>query len=177
MLHRLFTVFAMLTLALSIVFTLLWLRSYRNSQTLSVPMGDYWQIGLWSSGGGIRFQIISSTQPLPVEPWFKSYYVRNEPTYPRSGWRRQFLGFSAYSEVGVTGPSLRYAMTTPHPVPTVLTQIPFTLWMFNRRRKIRQSMKGRCAVCGYDLRATPYCCPECGTPVRHSDNNGNATPM
>ena len=37
------------------------------------------------------------------------------------------------------------------------------VWRKNRRLQ-RYAAEGRCLACGYDLRASPQRCPECGTP-------------
>ena len=55
-----------------------------------------------------------------------------------------------------------WSITIPHWYVLSPTAILPTLWLVRTVRRARRTCKGACPSCGYDLRATPDRCPECG---------------
>ena len=61
------------------------------------------------------------------------------------------------------------ARAVPHWVLAVVLGVPVAWWVwtgFERRRARRRAAAGLCRGCGYDLRASPDRCPECGLVAR-----------
>ena len=50
----------------------------------------------------------------------------------------------------------------PYWLLAVVTGVLPAAWLRRRRRERRTRLLGLCPRCGYDLRATPGRCPECG---------------
>ena len=85
--------------------------------------------------------------------------------YDPYAYREQLLGFGKTeldSPFAVPGMGANvYAI--PYGALALVTSIPLVVSYARRLRRRRRLARGGCVACGYDLRATPGRCPECGT--------------
>jgi hypothetical protein len=58
-----------------------------------------------------------------------------------------------------------FTVLMPAPIWLALTLIPVSLYGAHLVRRRCQKANGLCIHCGYDIRATPMRCPECGHTV------------
>ena len=124
--------------------------------------------------------IVTLTKPYQAKVTSSNGFDRNTTNWGH-GWTeiKQFGWSSTHGGGGI------YAGSKPYEFTLTKRQLLLPLWLFvvlgvlptlllipiwlTRRRRIRA---GRCAVCGYDLRASRDKCPECGTPVTSSPRSG-----
>jgi hypothetical protein len=171
----LFNGIAALSLSLCAATLFLWCRG------LHVNDGCYWvataqsfQLSVDSGNGKIAFSFIhvaAGTEHLGSAPGF--HYERSRPMNLYAlGWPIDFN----WQGLGFLVRSFRSLLTSPTGNPWVVRwsfvafpcwfvlmvlAIPPVAWLIRYRRVVQGS--GFCRTCGYDLRATPDRCPECGT--------------
>ncbi len=181
-----FDLLAVLSLVLCVLMVAFWIRSYFIfdgwdwSDGVRVPTAGYqvaWRKVLISEHGSVSF--IMEREFGAFRPFFqklaanevafvRNLYISPIPRLISPGW---FLGFGYQTQIGhpVIADDLRpppvellRAWTIPGWALVAATGALPAYWLTIVRRR-RAAQTGRCTHCGYDLRATPDRCPECGT--------------
>lgn len=188
--HRLFTCLSALSLLIFLAAVGLWIRSH--SQGDLVTYGARWddrgtnQIkGLtgWSGGGGfyVAYLHVAATplkgQVGPFWPWRLRWETKPNPLYTKPGnpmfdrfgfcWKgrwRQPANDRNFNRI-----LSEFYLAAPHWSVALLSAILPALWLVGLKRRLR-SVQGLCPICGYDLRASPDRCPECGNAVAMPPN-------
>ncbi len=165
---RLLNLAAGVSLLLAIAIVALWVRSYWWSVyairvTTAVEeaheVSRAWQ--LTASRGGIRVALLEMSSSAPAQANFSS----------SRGWK-WFQG-PPQMELGSLPRFMHEATTMPQPGHAYFLVCPFwlmiiglailpTIAIVRHRRRRRRETNNLCPTCGYDLRATPDRCPECG---------------
>jgi hypothetical protein len=186
MLRNFANVAAVLSLLLCVAVLVLWVRSYWKAEWWSrypydVQTHEYGQ-GIIGSDGGKAVAIAwnykiddSSVGQMEARAakgdfsgrWKKTTFGVLWPT-PQHWWER-LVYVKTYKDVrrGAPGVGNGVMVVVPHWVLVLLFSIWPAVWSAGWWRKRRRLIEGRCENCGYDLRASPGRCPECG---RESQN-------
>ena len=174
--RRLFAILSALSLLLFIAIGVSHIRSYNHYDLLDVRRFGC-EFGV-RHGDGILCILFARDEPLPhggipAPRW--DLHLGQMPTgrsmhdlaTPRPN--RRGFGFHVARTRGrpvgnwTHGNRLLLLVYTPYWLPQTASAILPTLWLVLRLRARRRRRTGLCPTCGYDLRATPDRCPECGT--------------
>ena len=190
--RRLVNLAAALSLVLCVAMVGLWVRSYwrRDQASLTVlrwvtvvradgtskRFATYHSVIAVSGRGGVMLQYRwgpdddwSMTGQRPQPQRLTVYaFSSDRPIYPRADdflpdrvsrqGQKYGFGFSYVFFASLH----RVQVVFPHLVLGVLSLILPAMTTRRRVREWRLRRAGRCPACGYDLRATPERCPECG---------------
>jgi hypothetical protein len=147
LLRPMLTALAVLSLLLCAATLALWLRTELAAQvdffdSIS-PATSY---GLSTERGAIIFWLQLN------RPWLRD-------GDPADAWKTG----AGFRYVRITSSGMRrYNLVLPLWLLALATAAPPALWWLGRAKARRRFRRGLCPKCGYDLRATPDRCPECG---------------
>jgi len=160
-----------ISLILCVTSIMLWGRSYYRGETLHW-FGDGRELNLASRRGQVDCYKVWASN-LRTTPTKFTYFV--DPA--DRGFEGRVIVLKRSSEMQSFGPYLGFAFFREYPsyaelfveiiAPwwflTLVTVVMPCIWVRRWRKLLRAVQPGCCASCGYDLRATPKRCPECGT--------------
>lgn len=184
--QRLFNFFTLLSLLLFVIFSGLWLRSMTRFEQLS-----FWY-ARWPQGNEARTMHLSvawystTLRVNVIHEHFPQVYFLGWPAGRMDGFRDSrpaglrwvFMGEPETWALNGYPPgfAFRYGLygQRPNPpgeqwvlqvrawLPPLLSALLPGVWVYRRYKSRKDKRAGLCPVCGYDLRATPTRCPECG---------------
>jgi len=162
-----------ISLLLCIAIIALWVRSYRRIDVLDFyklsPRYDY---RFTSNVGIIEFDRSNfaeddngfSSYPISLGPDTAEKFIHDSTEVL---WSFKIGPFVGGRTLNGSAHAEDILLDLPDWAFVILLMIPPALWQFHRRK--RTPAPGHCTLCGYDLRATPTRCPECGTtPQNHN---------
>ena len=168
--RHLFTLCAAASLLLGAAACALWVRSHWRADVVHVR-GDVWWAYLQAGGGRMRAGAwrVADHDPGPDRPGQRVMYGAHPyaevapvlASYESSAARRAHVAGFQYLDLRNQFPSYREAAIPLWSVVLVLS-LQAAAALRHARRRRRRALLGLCRRCGYDLRATPGRCPECG---------------
>jgi hypothetical protein len=185
--RRLLNLLTALSLLLCVTTCVLWVRSYFVFDALGGCVGETPTsatcVQALSNRGAIslrRFDLTLTGAAAPPPGYRlrdglqfdvgqKQRWTRGDPFRWGQDRFRYLLGFGRHDGTYFRRPLQNVTMverdrgiTLPHWLPMLIAAGAPALWCGRSRRRRARRRAGLCKACGYDLRATPGRCPECG---------------
>ena len=179
MVRRLLNLLTALSLLLCVTVSVMWVRSYfrydglyltkvvgpdeRPERRFFHARSSLGSVSLCSTYQNcVRDFMNPYDRKLMGAGWVRTVRVESPPASIAvgGGW----LGFQSKFESDVHEAQTRYDRVVVLPYWLFATVLAITpvLWLRAWRHRRRRLVQSLCPVCGYDLRATPERCPECG---------------
>jgi hypothetical protein len=164
------SVLAALSLPLIILIAAFWCLSFFNPDAVRIRRAPHPGGLSWYAGHQGGFLIVwGSPDPFPPEKWdfpiptgdIWSNIYGDMDSLDLTGHDLLLCGYYRPQQ-GIPGLAIPQAYFCSHLLLMIPTGIAPALSLFSLWRRRRREIKGRCGACGYDLRASPLRCPECG---------------